>query len=249
MDREALRRAAAARRSSEPPAVERLRWECSYCRKSWATERAFENHRCKERDRLHELHTLRGKQAYALYVHWMQARRLSVPVIETFAASRFYTSFVSFVDWADDVWIDPFRYVTMMVELKIDPSMWKNDGTYALYLEEYDKRVSPVKQFRESLERLDELAATHEVPLNQVFDALGLEKVLALGRQRQVSPWLLLSSKVFMDDFKGKLTTKDRLRYEATLGKHVQAFVSKVLRLKQDGLFREFRAYCEEVGL
>jgi hypothetical protein len=179
----------------------------------------------------------------------MQARKLSVPTIETFAASRFYTTIVTFIEWADDVWIDPFRYVTMMVELKIDPPLWKSDATYALYLEEYDKRVSPVKQFRESLERLTELAEAYEVPLSGVFDAIGLEKVLALGRQRQLSPWLLLSSRVFTEKFKMKLTTQELLRYNATLGKNIDAFVGKVMRLKQTDLFREFREYCEEVGL
>ena len=56
LDRESLRRAAAARRAEAPaPEPQAPSWRCGHCGRDFTAEHFFMRHRCKERERAEEL--------------------------------------------------------------------------------------------------------------------------------------------------------------------------------------------------
>ncbi len=156
-------------------------------------------HKCKGRERLDELQSAVGQQAYSLYAEWMRVRRMTVPPIENFMESRYFRSFIKFSEYANKTAIpNVLQYVKFMVEQKVDPMLWTNRAMYASYLEWFDNAFPPESQFIESLDRLLFMAVDLKVEPAKVFEALGSEKLVELVRRRKITPWLLVTSTAFL---------------------------------------------------
>jgi hypothetical protein len=198
IDVQALRDAAASRRSSGPSQVSKAEWNCHYCGKSFTHETSFMNHFCKERERYEELRTPIGQSAYGYYSEWMRQYRRKPPAIDTFSTSRYYTSFVKFAKHAIKISLpSPDMFIRLMVERDISPTLWTRDQCYSIYLEFYDKAYDPLEQVKVSIETLIDLAGKNEVELSEIFKYLGPERINELLRLRKLSPWFIFCSAKF----------------------------------------------------
>lgn len=248
MNREALRNQAAGRRNHVEPILEkrRVKWTCDFCQHDFASERTFMNHRCKERDRIEELRGPIGQAAYSYYSDWMRLNKRSVPPIETFASSSYYSTFIKFANHVRRVSMpNPPGFVRAMVENgNVQPSLWCRDNVYALYLQGYDKVVEPAQQFMDSVELMHSLAMDYGVPVHEVYDALGVEKMLSLVQKRKLSPWFLVASKKF-HAFLKQQNEIDQGRLEAAV--QVGAMI---MRIKQNADTIElFKLFSENTKL
>ena len=252
MNREALRNQAASRRNPVEEATtlpRKVKWTCDYCTHDFVSERVFMNHRCRERERLDELKSPTGQAAYIYYAEWMKLNRRSVPPIETFAASSFYSTFIKFAQHVHRVNLPaPLTFIRAMVENgKVQPSLWCRDNVYALYLNGYDNIVHPTTQFLTSLDLITELAKEHEVALPNIFDALGVDKILDLVKRRKISPWFLVASTAFRTYMK-MCNETDANRLEASI--QVGAMVMRIQQNKKStDLFVDFSNATKELGL
>lgn len=247
MDREALRNQAASRRNPvEEVGGRRVTWKCTFCGHDFASERTFMNHFCREKQRHEELRSPIGQAAYAFYSHWMKCQRHSVPGIETFGQSKFYSAFLKFAEFAVKVRLpSPTRFIEVMVENgKVPPVLWCRDSVVSVYLRAYDAAVPPQDQFMESLKVLEDLALELKVPLADVFPAVGVETLEDLIGRRKLSFWLLMASGRFRSYLLSlPLDDKERLQHALNAGAALE-------RLNQEPeLFRELAAGAKEVGL
>jgi hypothetical protein len=253
MDREALRNQAAARRNqtveAEAPLQRKVKWGCTFCNHDFVSERTFMNHRCREREKLDELRSPIGQAAYAYYSEWMRLNRRSVPPIETFSASSYFSTFIKFANHVLRVNMPtPMAFVKAMVDNgNVQPSLWCRDNVYALYLQGYDKVVPPTKQFIDSIDLVTELSQSHEVPLRDVFTAVGVNKVLDLVQRRKLSAWFLVASTAFREWLKNQ-TPDDSLRLEDAV--QVGAMISRINQSeKTRDMFTDFCKATKELGL
>jgi len=250
MDREALKGLAKGRRNSSEPAVapRKVTWTCEYCQHPFVSERVFMNHRCKEKERLEELRGLVGQSAYAYYSEWMKQSKRSVPPLETFAHSSFYSTFIKFANHVRRVNMpNPMGFIKIMVSSNIQPSLWCRDNVYALYLQSYDTAVPPTTQFIDSLDFALWMAGEHEVQPAEVFSAMGLEKVLLSVQKRKLSPWFLVASKKFRE-WMAAQNEWDKSRLEGAV--QVGAMIMRIQQTeKHIKLFKEFSKATEEAGL
>ena len=247
MDREALRHKAAARRNqAEPESTTRALWHCAYCGHDFVHEKVFMSHRCKEKDRHEELRSPIGQAAYSYYREWMRLQKHSIPPIETFAESKFYTTFIKFAKHAAKVHIPSVnQFIRVMVENgKVPPGLWCRDNVYSMYLKAYDAAVTPIDQFMNSLQVLEELAAELKVPLSEVYPAVGIDTLEKLIKKRKLSHWFLLASGKFRA-YLLKLGGEDRDRIADAL--NADAAVTRVMQ--EQALFTEFGKATKEVGL
>jgi len=247
MDRETLRQLAASRRSGveiEIPAV-RTQWLCGFCSRSFVREDAFMNHRCREKDRNDELRSTIGLAAYAHYVEWMKLKKHTPPPVETFATSKLYGSFVKFAEYVARVHVPNVRhFIVTMVEHGISPTLWARDQTYALYLQWYDNAYSPESQVLESLELLKELADDLNVTNEAVYNALGVEHLLKLIRQRKISGWFLFASPGFKK-YLGTLSNDQKEALQSAM--NAGAMVERIRQ--QPDLLKFFTKVLTEEGL
>jgi len=87
-------------------------WKCQYCGKVLANETYYMKHSCREKERTEELATPIGQGAYMFYCDWMKAYKRKAPSADTFATSRYYTSFIEFARHVKKLNIaDPAKFV------------------------------------------------------------------------------------------------------------------------------------------
>lgn len=250
MNRDLLRSLAAGRRNpSEPVPVpaKRVSWHCEYCERDLMSERVFMNHTCKERDRAIELQTAIGQSAYALYVEWMKQSKRTPPPIETFASSRFYSTFIKFATWVKKVHLpSPSNYIRLMIKNKIQPPLWCRDNIYLLYLQSYDEAVNPTDQFLSSLDFALGLAQELKCKNEEVFDKLGTKGVLAATQNRKLSLWFLAASRVFRKWYQA---LPEAEREELSDALKLGSFILSIKDPAKTPFFREFTKGTEENGL
>lgn len=243
LDREALRKAAASRRSDvEVPAQKAAPvWHCTHCLRDYQTETGFMKHYCPERERLDELKSPRGQTAYAMYAEWMRLQKRSVPAPETFMVSKQYNYFIKFADWSERTSIpNPNQFIKLMVESGTQPVLWCRSATYALYLEWYDNTYPPEDQFVQTWDRLKLMAADLRVPVGEVYQTLGPIELAKLVRKRKLSPWLLVVSPRFLR-WAQHLPEADR----ETLNQAIDFLAYSKKLSAYPELAREFRRACE----
>jgi len=171
-----------------------------FCKKALPSERVFMRHQCTQMVRSKEIQTVIGQVAFGLYKHWLEKQRRTPPSIETFCTSAYYTPFIKFAEWVRETGIiDPKKYVEVMLEKKIAPSLWRRNEAYQFFLEHVDKRTNPYDQATTTVETLMTLAEGLECAPGEVFAKFTAGEILELIQQRRLSPWLLFCSRAFKD--------------------------------------------------
>ena len=184
MDRDQLRSQAASRRNAAEavePRKGRAVWTCGFCSRPFVNEPAFMSYRCREKIRHEQLRSATGQAAYAHYVEWMKLKKHTPPPIETFAESRFYSTFIKFAEYAARTHIPNIKnFIRVMVEHDVLPALWARDNTYAMYLQWYDSAYPPEVQVEESIGTVLEIAADIGCEPKDVFKRLSTTELFEL---------------------------------------------------------------------
>lgn len=221
-------------------------WRCEFCTRDFVNEMPFMNHRCRERDRIEELRGSIGQAAYAHYSEWMRASKKSVPPIETFATSKFYSTFVKFAEHSVKTNIPNVKqFIKLMIEHgNVSPALWCRDNVYAMYLEWYDEAYPPEVQVLESLEFTKTLIEDYETTPAEVFKAVPCDTLVLHIKRRKLSPWFLAASKVFREHTRTcPPEEKDKLERAMNMG----AMIARIQ--KDSGLFAFFNRVTLSEGL
>lgn len=259
MDLEALRKAAQARRTSnlsdgtvfdESGVSQKVKptWKCEFCTRIFKLEKAFMKHSCDEKRKIDEIKTPIGQSAYMYYSAWMKMMGRSVPPIETFIHSSLYNAFIKFSRHVHHVNMPfPEKFIRLMVQESVQPVLWCRDNVYAMYMQAFDKAMSPQDQFMESVEFLLGYSSRMEIEVGESFNRMGVEQFLMNVQKRKLSPWFLAASSVF----KAWIKTLDSLE-----SSQVEASVkvgSLMIRISSDpeqmNVFAEFCRTCREFNL
>ena len=180
------------------------KFECGFCHKQYVREDAYMKHECKQMLRAEEIKTVTGQVAYSYYGKWMKMNRRKTPTIDVFTTSRFYSSFIKFVEYVKRVSIvDVDVFLQLMVERDLSPTLWTNDKVYVLYLEYLDRRIGPIRHATNTINTFFKISDAASCPVSEIFENIHPGEVTQLIRQRRLSPWLLLNSKKFMTAFNG----------------------------------------------
>lgn len=208
-------------------------------------ENPFMNHRCRERDRIEELRSSVGQAAYAHYAEWMRVSKKSVPPIETFAESRYYSTFVKFAEHALKSNIPNVKqFIRLMVEHNnVSPGLWCRDNVYAMYLQWYDQAYRPEIQVIESIDFMKTLVQDYETTTTEIFKQIPLEILIQHVRRRKLSPWFLMASRVFRE-FVVSLS-----EFDADQVKRATNWDSMIVRIQQNqAMFKLFGEAAAEEG-
>lgn len=195
----------------------RASWTCHYCNRRFKSELMFMKHECQEKRRQEQLRSPIGQAAYAYYNEWMRLRKFSIQSSSTFLTSKYYLQMIRFAELVQRANINnPLKYIELMVSNDLQPALWCSNGAYTLFLEWSDQREDPIDQVGASIEHLISLAEADGIELSNIFDHLGSQKVLALIRQRKLSPWLCFNSVKF-GALLHSISTEERAAYGAAI--------------------------------
>jgi hypothetical protein len=171
-------------------------FECKFCGKEFVQETRFLKHECDQMLKMKELKSNAGQTAYLYYSMWMKAYNRKVPDIETFATSKFYRSFVNFAEYAKKMGIaNVEKFIKLMKEKDISPSIWRNDVCYKYYLEWIDRVEGPYDAAATSVETLFNEADQYNCTIPEFIDAMPDTLFFNLVRERKLSMWIVFCSK------------------------------------------------------
>jgi hypothetical protein len=191
------------------------RYQCKYCSKLFVRENMFLQHKCKDMIRAEELQTPIGQAALNYYVMWMKTYNRIVKRPESFAHSKYYRTFIEFAKFVKSVKLpDVEKFLWLMKEKDLPPSLWKTDEVYSLYIEFLDNQLSPLKKVKISIDSLVTKASALDVDISDIFSAISINEILHMLRTRQLSPWLLLESKKFKEKYKREATEEQKILLE-----------------------------------
>lgn len=194
------------------------RFTCRYCHRPFVREDRYLVHKCQQMKRLEELQTPEGQAGWQYYQMWMRAQKRMAPPAKSFLASKYYRTFINFAKHVKTVGLPkPEKFIWLMKEKELQPTIWTNDEVYSMYIEFLDRQSLPLEQAKLSVETLLNIADKKCIDVCDVFDNLTPNEVLQLIRRRQLSPWLLLFSKKFKQLFKEKASTEQRIILETMI--------------------------------
>ena len=211
-------------------------WLCAHCNKRFTNETLYMRHSCEPKRRAEELMSPLGQSAFALYRDWMRMRKFSQPSSAAFLESKFYRAFINFAKLIVDANISrPDKYLELMTEGEVQPALWCSPGAYTLYTQWFDSLHDPLEQVQDSINHLLDICEKEEVPLEKIFEHLGVQRILSLIRQRRLSPWFLFCSASF-----GKVLKQlDK--------EHLKSFDAVVNSSYWGGKFSKERAMVEQI--
>lgn len=195
--------------------VDQPLFKCKYCGRQFQREHNYLAHKCKEMKRDEEMRTPQGQAALNYYQLWMRTMKRNPPNAAAFITSRYYRTFMNFVEFTRRVDLPkPEKFISLMVQKDYPPTIWTNDEVYTTYLEFLDRKTSPIDQATLSIETLVGLADKHDIDLSDVFTVITVQDIIHLLRTRRLSAWLLLFSNKFKYIFANNTTTEQRMVIE-----------------------------------
>lgn len=195
--------------------VDSPHFKCRFCGKQFVREHNYLAHKCKEMKRDEELRTPQGQTALNYYQLWMRTMKRNPPSASAFLTSRYYRTFMNFVEFSRNVDLPkPEKFIWLMVQKDLPPTIWTTDDAYTTYLEFLDRKTSPMDQASMSIETLISVADRKEIPICDVFGVLTAQDIIHMLRTRRLSPWLLLFSKKFKHLFANETNIDQRLIIE-----------------------------------
>ena len=194
------------------------KYTCKYCSHSFVHESRFLSHKCKHMKRLEEFQTPDGQAAWLYYQQWLRAQKRMPPPSKSFLTSKYYRTFINFAKHVKAVGLPkPDKFIWLMQEKTLQPSIWTSNDVYSIYLEHLDRNTSPVDQAKLSIDTLLNIADKAEMDVSNVFEKLAPNDVIHLLRTRQISPWLLLRSKKFKILFRDQASPEQQVILETLI--------------------------------
>lgn len=183
---------------AEVSASKQSNWLCSDCNRRFSNENFFMRHTCEPRRKREEFSSPLGQAAYSYYLDWMTLRKYSKPNASAFMESKFFRPFMKFSQLVIDANISrPDRYMELMVEGEVQPMLWHTTSAYTLYTRYLDLLADPLEQVSDSINYLMDICQNEDIELKNIFQHLGVQRLLNLIRQRRLSPWFLFCSSEF----------------------------------------------------
>jgi hypothetical protein len=111
----------------------------------------------------------------------------------------------------------PEKFIWLMKEKDLQPTIWTNDEVYSIYIEFLDRKTTALEQAKLSVDTLLDIADKRSIDVENIFDTLTPNEVIHFIRTRQLSPWVLLCSKKFKLMFRDKATPEQRVVIETII--------------------------------
>ena len=194
-------------------------FECKYCNQKFVKEGVFNNHHCEEMKRSEFIKTPKGIAAFFYYKEWLQVSRgNTVASEETFISSRYYTSFLKFLEFSNKMLLpNKSAFIKYVASKTILPVHWCNDEVYISYIENLDKVYTPVEQAQETVKTMYELASGFGCQAHEVFNYLEAGDCVKLLKARRLTPWVLMFSRRFHQFLAIKLSKEQRIIIQSSI--------------------------------
>lgn len=149
--------------------------------------------------RLEDLRTPVGHGAWLFYQDWMKLQKRRVPDDRAFIRSRYYNAFVRFATHVRKIRLPlPEEFIKFAIGKQYLPPYWTYNEVYVQYMEHLNTNLSVEKHVELTFDTINKLCQLFECEPGEIFDNIEPSEMVALIRERKLSPWILLVSPKFL---------------------------------------------------
>jgi hypothetical protein len=173
-----------------------MRFECGYCKKTFAKETSIAVHMCEPKRRYmnkDDRGVQLGLQAYVKF--YEQAQKSVKPkTYDDFCVSSYYKAFVKFGKYCVDVKvINPVQYMIWLLKHNKKIDNWASDRIYTEYLVDYVKLESLDDAMRRTVEHSISWEETTGHPAKDMLRYGNVNALCYDITTGRISPWVLYS--------------------------------------------------------
>jgi phage FluMu protein Com len=187
---------------------------CDFCGKTFKREANYLKHKCEKMKRYDLFAKPIGHIAYLTFNQWRKISNRPSVTVENFTSSRYFNAFVEFSKFCKSQSIpDKIGYIELMVKKDLLPFNWCDYDVYDYYIENFDKEYPIDSKIDLSIETIRDISLQYECETSEVFEKVSPIQVIRYVTSRKLSPWLLLTSKKFMDFMILKTNREERVLF------------------------------------
>lgn len=170
---------------------------CQYCKKSFVKENTLVVHMCVGKQRALakcEKHVVIAFDAYNKFYKLTQNASGDKTYTE-FSKSPFYSAFVKFGSFVNNVKpLYPFKFIDYVIKSGIKLEQWGTDAVYEKYVLALIRTEAVNTALERSVTHMVEWGDANNLPWNEYFKRVSLNRAMYDIKDGKVSPWVVLNS-------------------------------------------------------
>lgn len=171
---------------------------CEYCGSGYVKEKTLFAHMCEKKRRALQKNEKRvqlGLYAFQRF-YKLSAGTKKEKTYEDFCNSQYYNAFVKFGSFINNVRpLYPEKYIDHVVTSRVKLDHWCRDELYENYATELVLKEDMEVAVRRSIDTMMEWGQEKEVPWNDYFRYVSLNRSVRDIKDGKISPWLVLNCK------------------------------------------------------
>lgn len=171
-------------------------YKCRFCDKEYKREESVTTHKCLKRDRYNDRESRHMREAYRLYVEFMNFHHLAMKKSEeplmAFIKSKYFNDFFEFAEYIlDSEILNKDKFVTEILTSGKPVYEWRTHKTLEEWVLKNIREEHPRRAIERSIMALDEWGTATENDWWTFFDNASTERAIMWFEMGKVSPWLI----------------------------------------------------------
>lgn len=170
--------------------------QCRFCDKKFKREETIMTHKCEKRDRYNERESRPMREAYRLYMMFMNVHKLSMkkteePIVH-FLKSKYFKDFYDFGQYLlnNDI-LEKEKFTNMILTSGKPVYEWASHKTLSEWVKNWIMGELPRRGVERSIPALVEWAELTGNEWNTFFQNVSAERVIGWVECGKISPWLI----------------------------------------------------------
>lgn len=171
-------------------------YKCRFCDKTFKRENTLMSHKCIKRDRYNERESRHMREAYRLYIMFMDAYKLSMkkneePLMQ-FIKSRYFNDFYDFASYilSNDI-LNKENFIKYIFTSGLSVYEWRTHKTLETWVIKCIRDEHPRRAITRSINALIEWEKITENEWHTFFENVSTERAIMWIETGKISPWLI----------------------------------------------------------
>ena len=224
---------------------------CRFCDKEFKREGSLITHKCIKRDRYNERESRPMREAFRLYMMFMEAHKLSMkkneePLMQ-FIKSRYFNDFYDFGQYilSHDI-LNKEQFIKMILTSGKPVYEWKSQKTYEEWVIKCIREEHPRRGIERSINALVEWGVATENDWTDFFEECSTERAILWVETGKISPWLIY---VASPESGNKLLNRFSNSELEYISKFIDPKYFQILQIRYSDEVMDIRKLLTEAGI
>lgn len=226
-------------------------FKCSFCDKEYKREDAVLTHACVKRDRYNDRESRLMREAYRLYMLFMEAHKFQMkkneePLMQ-FIKSRYFNDFYDFAQYilSHDI-LNKEQFIKHVLTGGKTVYEWKSHKTYEEWVISCIRNEHPRRGIERSINAIVEWGVATDNEWTDFFDNISTERAILWFETGKLSPWIIYAASPESGNKLLNRFSDSELEY---LVRFIDPTYFKILQIRYNDEVMDIRNLLTEAGI